>query len=131
MVTSCGFESHRPHQPSLAKRMMAAAPEGEAPCVRELRLGKPIAAIDGLHVAQPRQAKRVRHNSSLGESDDGRRGIGAIRGLTMPFLTTITIAPDLIFDTLVAGEAGAPLVLLLHGFAETMHCWGAQLTALG
>jgi pimeloyl-ACP methyl ester carboxylesterase len=48
----------------------------------------------------------------------------------MPPLTTITIAPDLIFDALVAGEAGAPLVLLLHGFAESMHCWDAQLTAL-
>jgi len=24
----------------------------------------------------------------------------------------------------------APLVLLLHGFAESMHCWRAQVTAL-
>ena len=30
----------------------------------------------------------------------------------------ITIAPHLTFDALAAGEAGAPLVLLLHGFAE-------------
>jgi pimeloyl-ACP methyl ester carboxylesterase len=49
----------------------------------------------------------------------------------MPSLTTITIAPDLTFDALVAGEAGAPLVLLLHGFAESMQCWRAQLAALG
>ena len=49
----------------------------------------------------------------------------------MPSLTTITTAPDLIFDALVAGEAGAPLVLLLHGFAESMQCWRAQATALG
>jgi pimeloyl-ACP methyl ester carboxylesterase len=42
----------------------------------------------------------------------------------------ITIAPHLCFDALVAGEAGAPLVLLLHGFAESMHCWRAQLTAV-
>jgi pimeloyl-ACP methyl ester carboxylesterase len=42
----------------------------------------------------------------------------------------ITISPDLTFDALVAGEPGAPLVLLLHGFAESMHCWRGQLTAL-
>ena len=41
-----------------------------------------------------------------------------------------TIAPHLTFDALVAGEAGAPLVLLLHGFAESMHCWRAQVAAL-
>ena len=48
----------------------------------------------------------------------------------MPFLSQITIAPALSFDALVAGEEGAPLVLLLHGFAELMHCWHAQATAL-
>jgi pimeloyl-ACP methyl ester carboxylesterase len=42
----------------------------------------------------------------------------------------LAISPDLTFDTLVAGELGAPLVLLLHGFAESMHCWRAQLTAM-
>jgi pimeloyl-ACP methyl ester carboxylesterase len=42
----------------------------------------------------------------------------------------ITTAPHLTFDALVAGESDAPLVLLLHGFAESMHCWDAQLTAL-
>jgi pimeloyl-ACP methyl ester carboxylesterase len=49
----------------------------------------------------------------------------------MTRLEKITIAPALCFDVLVAGEAGAPLVLLLHGFAESMHCWQAQLEALG
>ena len=49
----------------------------------------------------------------------------------MPSLTRITTAPDLTFDALVAGEAGAPLVLLLHGFAESMHCWRPRLAALG
>jgi pimeloyl-ACP methyl ester carboxylesterase len=49
----------------------------------------------------------------------------------MPAATRIAIAPELIFDALVAGEPGAPQVLLLHGFAESMHCWRAQLTALG
>ena len=42
----------------------------------------------------------------------------------------ITIAPGLTFDALVAGDAGAPLVLLLHGFAESMHCWRAQVNVL-
>ncbi len=42
----------------------------------------------------------------------------------------ISISSDLTFDVLVAGEDGAPLVLLLHGFAESMHCWRAQLAAL-
>jgi pimeloyl-ACP methyl ester carboxylesterase len=48
----------------------------------------------------------------------------------MPSLIQITTAPHLIFDALAAGEAGAPLVLLLHGFAESMHCWRAQIAAL-
>jgi pimeloyl-ACP methyl ester carboxylesterase len=48
----------------------------------------------------------------------------------MPSLEKITTAPHLTFDALVTGEPGAPLVLLLHGFAESMHCWRAQLTAL-
>jgi pimeloyl-ACP methyl ester carboxylesterase len=42
----------------------------------------------------------------------------------------IAISADLVFDALVAGEPGAPMVLLLHGFAESMHCWRSQLTAL-
>jgi pimeloyl-ACP methyl ester carboxylesterase len=48
----------------------------------------------------------------------------------MTQLEKLTIAPDLTFDALVAGEPGAPLVLLLHGFAESLHCWRAQLVAL-
>src|SRR6266702_250812 len=49
----------------------------------------------------------------------------------MPALEQITIAPQLTFDALAAGESGAPLVLLLHGFAESMHCWRAQVACLG
>jgi pimeloyl-ACP methyl ester carboxylesterase len=49
----------------------------------------------------------------------------------MSQLEKITISPALTFDALVAGEPGAPLVLLLHGFAESMHCWRAQVEALG
>jgi pimeloyl-ACP methyl ester carboxylesterase len=48
----------------------------------------------------------------------------------MASLAQITISPVLTFDALVAGEPGAPLVLLLHGFAESMHCWDAQVEAL-
>ncbi len=48
----------------------------------------------------------------------------------MASLAQITVSPALTFDALVAGEPGAPLVLLLHGFAESMHCWDAQVEAL-
>jgi pimeloyl-ACP methyl ester carboxylesterase len=48
----------------------------------------------------------------------------------MAELEHITIQRGLTFDTLAAGEGGAPLVLLLHGFAESMHCWDAQMAAL-
>ena len=48
----------------------------------------------------------------------------------MPSPEKITTAPGLTFDALAAGDAGAPLVLLLHGFAESMHCWRAQVAAL-
>ena len=49
----------------------------------------------------------------------------------MPMSEQITIAPHLAFDAITAGTPGAPLVLLLHGFAESMHCWRAQVAALG
>jgi pimeloyl-ACP methyl ester carboxylesterase len=39
-------------------------------------------------------------------------------------------APGLIFDVLVGGAADAPLVLLLHGFSESLHMWRAQVPAL-
>jgi pimeloyl-ACP methyl ester carboxylesterase len=48
----------------------------------------------------------------------------------MASLTRISISPALTFDAVIAGEASAPLVLLLHGFAESMHCWDAQVEAL-
>jgi pimeloyl-ACP methyl ester carboxylesterase len=48
----------------------------------------------------------------------------------MPELEKITIAAGLTFDALTAGKPDAPLVLLLHGFAESMHCWRAQEAAL-
>ncbi len=48
----------------------------------------------------------------------------------MPKLEQITTAPHLTFDALVAGDKNAPLVLMLHGFAESMHCWRAQAAAI-
>jgi pimeloyl-ACP methyl ester carboxylesterase len=48
----------------------------------------------------------------------------------MTELRTIATAPGLTFDTLVDGPADAPLVLLLHGFAESFHTWQSQVTAL-
>ncbi|UPJ52332.1 alpha/beta fold hydrolase [Bradyrhizobium sp. 200] len=49
----------------------------------------------------------------------------------MPASEQITIAPHLAFDAITAGTSGAPLVLLLHGFAESMHCWRTQVACLG
>jgi pimeloyl-ACP methyl ester carboxylesterase len=49
----------------------------------------------------------------------------------MPDSEKIAIAPDLVFDAITAGAPGAPLVLLLHGFAESLHCWQSQVTSLG
>jgi pimeloyl-ACP methyl ester carboxylesterase len=48
----------------------------------------------------------------------------------MSQLEQITIKPGLTFDALTSGVSGAPLVLLLHGFAESMNCWRAQAAAL-
>jgi pimeloyl-ACP methyl ester carboxylesterase len=48
----------------------------------------------------------------------------------MAELQKTEIAPGLVFDVLVDGAAGAPLVLLLHGFAESVHTWQSQLAAL-
>src|SRR4051812_40356840 len=48
----------------------------------------------------------------------------------MPRIEKITTSPHLTFDALAAGTTNAPLVLLLHGFAESMHCWRAQVAAL-
>ncbi|HEX5212501.1 MAG TPA: alpha/beta hydrolase [Pseudolabrys sp.] len=43
---------------------------------------------------------------------------------------TIETEPGLVFDVLADGPADAPLVLLLHGFAESFDMWRAQLPAL-
>ena len=48
----------------------------------------------------------------------------------MTELRAIETDPGLVFDVLVDGPADMPLVLLLHGFAESFHMWRAQLPAL-
>jgi pimeloyl-ACP methyl ester carboxylesterase len=42
----------------------------------------------------------------------------------------IATRPGLVFDASAAGDAAAPLVLLLHGFAVSRHLYDAQLPAL-
>src|SRR5215218_11286485 len=42
----------------------------------------------------------------------------------------IETKPALVFDASVTGDAAAPLVLLLHGFAVSRHLYDAQLPAL-
>jgi len=48
----------------------------------------------------------------------------------LPQSCKISTAPGLMFDVLVDGAEDAPLVLLLHGFAESFNMWRAQLAAL-
>jgi pimeloyl-ACP methyl ester carboxylesterase len=48
----------------------------------------------------------------------------------MAELRAIETEPGLVFDVLVDGEVDAPLVLLLHGFADSFHMWRGQLPAL-
>ena len=48
----------------------------------------------------------------------------------MAELRKIETGPGLVFDVLVDGAADAPLVLLLHGFSESLHMWRSQLPAL-
>ncbi len=48
----------------------------------------------------------------------------------MTELTKIEPAPGLAFDVLTAGASDAPLVLLLHGFAESLHMWQQLAPAL-
>jgi pimeloyl-ACP methyl ester carboxylesterase len=48
----------------------------------------------------------------------------------MTALRKIGTEPGLVFDALVDSPADGPLVLLLHGFAESHHMWRAQVPAL-
>jgi pimeloyl-ACP methyl ester carboxylesterase len=45
-------------------------------------------------------------------------------------LKKITTSPDLTFDVMVCGAEDAPLVLLLHGFAESFSMWRSQMPQL-
>jgi pimeloyl-ACP methyl ester carboxylesterase len=42
----------------------------------------------------------------------------------------IETEPGLVFDVLIDGPGDGPLVVLLHGFAESFHMWRPQLSAL-
>src|SRR5262249_22368527 len=48
----------------------------------------------------------------------------------MTELHRIEAGEGLVFDVLAAGPLDGPLVLLLHGFAESFHMWRGQLPAL-
>ena len=48
----------------------------------------------------------------------------------MAQLIQVATAPELVFDALVDGDERAPLVLFLHGFAESFHTWEAQIEAV-
>src|SRR5580704_6366434 len=45
-------------------------------------------------------------------------------------LRKITTAPNLAFDVMICGAEDGPLVLLLHGFAETFHMWRSHMPKL-
>ena len=84
----------------------------------------PIQHFSGLH-----NSGQPRHRGKSGSPWTGRNCLSRIA--LCPARTRSPSRRDLVFDALVAGEPGAPLVLLLHGFAESMHCWRAQVAALG
>jgi hypothetical protein len=52
------------------------------------------------------------------------------RGRRMIELRRTETGPGLVFDVSAAGDAAAPLVLLLHGFAVSRHLYDAQVPAL-
>jgi pimeloyl-ACP methyl ester carboxylesterase len=45
-------------------------------------------------------------------------------------IRSIETGPGLVFEVAAAGDAAAPLVLMLHGFGVSRHVWDAQLPAL-
>jgi hypothetical protein len=45
-------------------------------------------------------------------------------------LRKVETGPGLVSDVSIAGDAAAPLVRLLHGFAVSRHLYDAQLPAL-
>jgi pimeloyl-ACP methyl ester carboxylesterase len=45
-------------------------------------------------------------------------------------LSKITTAPDRTFDVMIDGAEDGPVVLLLHGFAESFHMWRSPMSKL-
>ena len=72
----------------------------------------------------PRQSHRIETNRIRTANQLGAEGV------LVKELQKIDCGPDLIFEALVDGPVGAPLVLLLHGFAELFHMWSSQLLGL-
>lgn len=58
------------------------------------------------------------------------RTIGRRGEIFMTELRKIETGQSLVFDALVGGAVDAPLVLLLHGFAESLHTWRSTVPAL-
>jgi pimeloyl-ACP methyl ester carboxylesterase len=83
----------------------------------------PNAFNRALQMPDGEQAQRSRHHRWFLEPD-------AAPGAPMTEQRTITTGPGLAFDVLTAGPLDGPLVLLLHGFAESFHTWRSQVAAL-
>src|SRR5688572_4235195 len=60
----------------------------------------------------------------------GRLRRKIVQRIAVTEIRQIVTRPDLDFTAMTAGEAGAPLVLLLHGASESFHIWRAQVPAL-
>jgi pimeloyl-ACP methyl ester carboxylesterase len=65
-------------------------------------------------------------------ADDFREGRGGMPGLAWPGGTesTLLAANGIVLHTVLAGPAGGPLVILLHGFPEFWYGWRHQLAPL-
>jgi hypothetical protein len=111
MATSCGFESHRPHQPSLAseRRLPRRSPKGEGGPVAT-SYGLASRCPDGLRVAQPRKAVRVKRvRRSLSEvkakTDCSTRGAATRLGvLVLTIMGGVLIGEDDNFLGLFVGS---------------------------
>src|SRR5260370_22756002 len=99
------------------------------PCQgRRRRQKHQLLSHERLETEIPRWQRRV--GSSPTARSTSRRNRVRDGNQPMSDLEQITIAPGLTFNTLTAGKPDAPLVLLLPAFAESVHCWRAQVAAL-